>query len=150
MHRFVVLFIVLAGCDGAPPRTPEGPLPTSSATAAASASGTTTGGGAKNPSCGTTEPAAWSVCSQADLVCEFGAGHSCRCTESRCITPAGPIPDCKPTLGWVCRDDGCPWDMSAACTQPGKTCMQDDGMCAFDYVCKDGHWKQAGGPGCRP
>lgn len=100
--------------------------------------------------CPTTVPAPWSACTTSDLVCDFTLMTSCRCELSNCNTPAGPTPGCTPSLGWRCRDDGCPWDMREACSNEGKRCAQDDGMCEYDYVCTDDAWKPAGGPSCRP
>lgn len=132
---------------------------TATSTSTATASGVQSEGsssassasGAPSASCPGTVPAAGAACSQGGQVCGFGATQSCRCTESNCASPTGHTnPNCKPTLGWVCRTDGCPWDMSGTCKKPGQKCSQDDGLCAFDYECQGGKWKQTGGPGCRP
>lgn len=82
-------------------------------------------------------------------VCSFPNGSWCACEWSECVTPAGPIPGCKPASGWVCRDDGCPREPRGACSTEGKVCQYDHGMCVNPNQCRGGKW-QAGPPMCRP
>ena len=84
-----------------------------------------------------------------ELTCSYSKGRWCECTQSQCVSAAGPIPDCVPTWSWVCRDDACPRNPVGTCSREGKRCSYDDGLCERSAVCTKGKWKP-GAPNCRP
>ena len=72
--------------------------------------------------------------------CEYPGGKWCACEASRCVSAAGPIPDCQSVMTWVCRDDGCPHPGVRTCSTEGKQCGYDDGLCSSSMVCSQGKW----------
>ncbi|MFT3708858.1 MAG: hypothetical protein QM817_14510 [Archangium sp.] len=89
------------------------------------------------------------ACQQTDPeTCQF-AKSWCACEGTSCVSAAGPIPDCVSTMRWVCRDDGCPRSPVGACTNEGRQCSYDDGLCSSQVKCKKGQWVGLGQQ-CRP